>query len=153
MAANKLKPNPDKTEFVVFRSKVQWAKLAKLFCVNMFENYLKTADAVRNLGVWFDSDLTSKHVRVICKSCFGHGGLRRLSNYLTRDALVTDAKILVSRCLDYRNSLFRSHSSYNIRKLQTVRKLPRLPNAHIYLQFTRSFIGSLFHSVTCVQIP
>ena len=46
--------------------------------------------------------------------------LRRLSNSLTRDALVTAANALVSSRLDYCNSLFRSLSSYNMRKLQTV---------------------------------
>ena len=51
MAANKLKLNPDKNEFVVFGSKVQWAKLAKFFPVDMLGNSLKPADAVRNLGV------------------------------------------------------------------------------------------------------
>ena len=62
-------------------SKVQRAKLAKFFPVNMLGNSLKPADAVRNQGVWFDADLTfSKHVRMICKSCFGHvRDLRRLS--------------------------------------------------------------------------
>ena len=50
MAANKLKLNPDKTEFVVFGSKVQWPKLANFFPVNMPGNPLKPAVAgVRNL--------------------------------------------------------------------------------------------------------
>ena len=48
MAANKLKLNPDKTEFVVFDSKVQRAKLAKFVHINRIGNSLKPADAVRN---------------------------------------------------------------------------------------------------------
>ena len=109
LAANKLKLNPDKTEFDVFGSKLQQAKLATFFPFNMLGNSLKPADVVRNLDVWFSADLTfSKHVRMICKSCFGHiRDLRRLSNSLTRDALVT----FVSSGLDYCNSLFRSLSS------------------------------------------
>ena len=77
---------------------------------------LKPAEAVRNMGVWFDADLTfSKHVLMICKACFGHvRDLRSHSNSYTQDALVTAANALVSSCLDYCNSLFRSLSSYNI---------------------------------------
>ena len=76
--------------------------MAKFFPVSLLGNSLKPADAVRNLGVWFGADLTfSKHVRMICKSCFSHvRDLRRLSNFLTRDALVTAANALVSSRLD-----------------------------------------------------
>ena len=50
MSANKVKLNPDKTEFIVFGTK---------------------ADSVRNLGLWFDADFClSKHVQRICQSCF-----------------------------------------------------------------------------------
>ena len=54
-------------------------------------------------------------------TCFSHiRDPKRLSKSLTRDALVTAANALVSSRLDYCNSLFRSLSSYNMRKLQAV---------------------------------
>ena len=54
LSANKLKVNPDKTEFINFGSKMQHEKL-KSFPVNILGNFLSPAEAIRNLGTWFDS--------------------------------------------------------------------------------------------------
>ena len=71
LSASKLKLNPDKTEFVIFGSKIQREKLNKSFSVNILGNFLSPVGAVRNLGVWFDSDFSfSRHVQNICKSGF-----------------------------------------------------------------------------------
>ena len=53
MAQSKLKLNPEKTEFIVFGS-----KLATFFPANILGNLINPADAVRNLGVWFDADFS-----------------------------------------------------------------------------------------------
>ena len=94
----------------------------------MLGNLLKSADADRNLDVLFDADLTfSKHVQVICKCCFGHvRDLRRLSNSLIQNALVT---------------------AYKLYKIVLLELSPRLPNKHTYLQFAKCFIGSLLNIV------
>ena len=63
LSTNKLKLNPDKTEFIVFGSKSQREKLNHSFPVNILGNFISPVDAVRNLGVWFDSDFSfSCHV-------------------------------------------------------------------------------------------
>ena len=63
MSACKLKLNPDKTEFIILGSKSQRVKLSDHFPVNILGNSLEPAESVKNLGVWFDSDLSlSKHV-------------------------------------------------------------------------------------------
>ena len=74
------------------------------------------------LIVWFDSDFSfSKHIQSICKSYFVHlRDLRRLRHHLTQEAMITAANALVGSRLDYCNSLFRSLSAYNMRKLQCV---------------------------------
>ena len=56
LLANKLKLNPDKTEFI-FGSKM-CGKCNKSYSVNILGNFLSPAEAVRNLGVWFDSDFS-----------------------------------------------------------------------------------------------
>ena len=67
LSANKLKLNPDKTE------RNARTKLSKFFPVNILGNLLSPVDAIRNLGVWFDSDFSfSCHVRNICKASFVH---------------------------------------------------------------------------------
>ena len=53
-SANKLKLTPDKTEFIIFGSKLR-KKLNKSFPVDVLGNFISAVGAVRNLGVWFDS--------------------------------------------------------------------------------------------------
>ena len=57
LSANKLKLNPDKTEFIIFASKTG-EKLNKSFPVDILGSFLSPTKAVRNLGVWFDSDFS-----------------------------------------------------------------------------------------------
>ena len=112
LSVNKLKLNPDKTEFILFGSKNVRTKLGKFFPVNILGTLLSPAEAIRNLGVWFDSDFSfSCHVRNICKACFVYiRDLRRLRGYLTREAALLAANALVGSRFDYCNSLFRSLS-------------------------------------------
>ena len=76
-------------------------------------NLVSPVDAVRNLGVWFDSDFSfSCHVMKVCKACFAHvRDLKRLRGHLTHD---TGSR------LDYCNSLFRGLSALDLHKLQCV---------------------------------
>ena len=117
---NKL--NPDKTEFIVFGSKSQREKLNHSFLVNILGNLISPVDAVRNLGVWFDSDLSfSCHVMKVCKACFAHvQDLKRLRGHLTYEAALMATNALVRSRLDYCNSLFRGLSALDLRKLQCV---------------------------------
>ena len=79
-SANKLKLNPDKTEVIVFGSKIHREKLNKFFPVNILGNFLSPVGVVRNLGVWFDSDFSfSRHVQNICKSCLLKSGILGVS--------------------------------------------------------------------------
>ena len=122
LSTNKLKLNPDKTEFIVFDSKSQREKLNQSFPVNILGNLISPTDAVRNLGVWFDSDFSFFcHVRKVCKACFAHvRDLKRLRGHLTHEATLMAANALVGSRLDYCNSLFRGLSALDLRKLQCV---------------------------------
>ena len=62
-----------------------------------------------------------RHVQNICKSCFAHiRDLKNLRGYLTRNVAFIAANALVGSQLDYCNSLFRSLSALDLRKLQCV---------------------------------
>ena len=115
LSTNKLKLNPDKTEFIVFGSisKSQCEKLNHSFPVNILSNLISPVDAVRNLGVWFDSDFSfSCHVMKVCKACFAHvRDLKRFSGHLIHEAALMAANALFGSRLDYCNSLFRDLSS------------------------------------------
>ena len=72
--------------------------------------------------MWFDSDFSlSKHVQNVCKSCFVKlCDFRHVRLFLTHDVSVLVANALISSRLDYCNSLFRSLSKFNLRKLQCI---------------------------------
>ena len=120
LSTNKLKLNPDKTELIVFGSKSPREKLNHSFPVNILSNIISPVDAVRNLGVWFNSDFSfSCHVMKVCKVCFAHiRDLKRLRGHLTHEAALMAANSLVESRLDYCNSLFRGHSALDLCKLQ-----------------------------------
>ena len=122
MSTSKLKLNPDKTELIIFGSKRQRDKLKACFPIDILGNSLCPADSVKNLGVWFESDFSlSKHVQNVCKSCFVKlSDFRHVRQFLTHDVSVLVANALVSSRLDYCNSLFRSLSKFNLRKLQCI---------------------------------
>ena len=68
LSTNKLKLNLDKTEFIVFGSKSQREKPNHSFPVDILGNLISPVDAVRNLGLWFDSDFSfSCYVMKVCK--------------------------------------------------------------------------------------
>jgi len=122
MGSNKLKLNPEKTEFILFGSGRQRAKLSSCFPIDILGSKLCPTDKVRNLGVVFDSSFTfSGHVSAICKSCFVNlRDFRRIRRHLTKDVAISLANALVSSRLDYCNSLFRSLSRKDLHKLQCI---------------------------------
>ena len=122
MSASKLKLNPDKSEFILFGSKIQRERLNVCFPIDILGNPLHPTKSVGNLGVWFDSDFSfSKHVQNVCKSCFIQlKDFRNIRQFLTQYAAVLVGNAFVSSWLDYCNSLFRSLSKFNLHRLQSI---------------------------------
>ena len=105
-------------------------KLDSSLLVRIFGNFMHPAVVVKNLGVWFDANFSfADHIRNICKTCFIQiRDLRRVRKHLTDDTDILAANALVTSRLHYCNSLFRSLSSLNIRKLQCIQNtLARMP--------------------------
>ena len=116
MSENKLKLNPDKTEFIVFGAKDRYKWLSDSFPVNILGNC--PTDVVLNLGVLFDAKFCfTIHINSVIRSCFI--SLRAL-HHIRRFLSVVIANALVSSRLDYCNSLFCSLSSRNATRLQYV---------------------------------
>ena len=64
--------NDDKTEFLLLRTKQQLAK-ADINSTTVGESVVNTKRVVRNLGSWFDSQISmSTHIRNLCSSAFFH---------------------------------------------------------------------------------
>ena len=71
MSENKLKLNPDKTEFIVFGAKDRYKWLSDSFPVNILGNCLPPTDVARNLGILFDAKFFfTNHINSVIKSCF-----------------------------------------------------------------------------------
>ena len=151
------------------------------FPINIFGSPHCPVDSIKNLGVWFDSDFSlSKHVQNISKSYFVKlRNFRHVRHFVTHDASVLVANGLVSSQLDYCNSLFRSLSKFNLRKLQCIQHsaarivsktsrytsiTPVLKKLHCFLRqphlstssFTQVFLGILlyiFLSIAAFIVP
>ena len=114
MFTNKLKLNPDKTEFILIGLKNNRKQLLPHFPINILGNQVSPAQSVKNLGVVFDSDFTfSDHVSQVIKSTRVHALLLDLKTS------VLLANALVSSRLDYCNSLL-SLTDFELRRLQLV---------------------------------
>ena len=122
MSANKLKLNPEKTEFILIGSKNNRKQLLPYFPINILGNQVSPAQSVRNLGVVFDSNFSfSDHVSQVIKSTRVHArDLYRIHPLLDLNTSVLLANALVSSRLDYCNSLFLSLTDFELRRLQLV---------------------------------
>ena len=64
--------NDDKTEFLLLGTKQQLAKV-DINSITVGESVVNTKPVVRNLGSWFDSQLSmSTHISKLCSSAFFH---------------------------------------------------------------------------------
>lgn len=134
MMENKLKLNPDKTEFLLTGTRIRRTNLSSHFPTDLLGNSLTPSDKVRNLGVVFDANLSlAQHVTAICRSCYYHiKDLCRIRRFLSKSVAIKLANALVTSRIDYCNSLFTSLSAKDLKKLQSVqntmaRIIMRLP--------------------------
>lgn len=122
MSLNKLKLNPDKTEFILLGTDTHRSRLDNFFPVDILGNTCTPTFKVKNLGVIFDSTLSmSKHVSQICKSCFYHiRDFRRIRRFMSKSVSVSLANALVTSRIDYCNSLLYGIAAKQSRRLQLV---------------------------------
>ena len=110
------------TEFIIFGSKIQPAKLNKSFPANILGNFLSPVGVVRNIGVWFDTDFSfSRYIQSICKSFFIKSGILSISD-ITSHIMPPFWLLMLWLEVDltYCKSLFRSLSALDLRKLQCI---------------------------------
>ena len=122
MDENKLKLNPDKTEFIVFGAEKFRSKLSNLFPVNILDNLLSPVKKVKNLGVIFDASFNfSAQVSSIRSACYYQiRDFARIRRYLSKSTAVAVANALVGSRLDYCNSLLSGISTYDMRRLRSI---------------------------------
>ena len=121
MFTNKLKLSPYKNEFVLIGLKNNGKQLLPHFPINILGNQVSPAQSVKNLGVVFDSNfIFSDHVSQVIKSTRVHARDLYRPPLLDLKTSVFLPNALVSRRLDYCNSLFLSLTDFELRRLQLV---------------------------------
>ena len=150
MSANKLKLNPDKTEFIVFGNKRQQAELAPFFPADILGNGLVPAVIVKNLGVKLDSCLDmSKQVSETIRACNYHiKDLRRVRRHLTKSVAITLCNALVGSKIVYCNSLYYGITNKQMQRLQGIQNTL----CHIVTRTHRfsSVTGPWCHFIGCL---
>ena len=152
MASNRLRLNPDKTQFIWFGTRQQ---LAKRNCERL-SSVLPTLVSdthVRNLGVILDSELLmGDHISHLCRSCFFQlRRLRAIRHSLTQKSILMLAHSFICNRIDYCNSVLYGASRFQLDRLQSIlnaaaRIILRIPKYTPISQpaFWTSFIGSQF---------
>ena len=146
MSTNKLKLNPDKTEFLLIGNDRQRSKYLSIFPIELLGLETYPAKSARNLAVIFDKNFNFRsHISAICSSCIYHiRDLRRIRRHLNLKSAKLLANGLVSSRFDYCNCLLSAIAETDLTKLQRV--LNHL--AHVVTKsppFTRSV--PLLHSL------
>ena len=110
MSTNKLKLNPDKTEFLLIGNEWQWSEYLSMFPIELFGVKSNPAKSAWNLGVVFDKYFTfHSHISAVCSSCFYHmQDLWRIHRHLDLESAKLLATALVSSHLNYCNSVLYS---------------------------------------------
>ena len=125
MSTNKLKLNPDKTEFLLIGNERQRSKYLSMFPIELLG--VKTYPAknsARNLGVIFDKNFNFRsHISAIYSSCIYHiRDLRHICRHFDLHSAKLLANALVSSRLEYCNSVLSGIAETDITKLQRVLK-------------------------------
>ena len=122
MSTNKLKLNPDKTEFLLIGNQRQRSKYLSLFPIELLGVETYPAKSARNLGVIFDKNFNFRsHISAICSSCIYHiRDLWRIRRHLNLNSAKLLANALVSSRFDYCNSLLSGIAETDLTKLQRV---------------------------------
>ena len=122
MYKNKLKLNQEKTEFIVFASNTNEKHIV---ANNMFLNdaNIPRSNTVRNLGVYMDTQMNMMyHINDVKKRCFYYmrwiWGVRHLLT--TQATKYVVHALVISRLLDYCNSVLHGLPKFAIHELQLV---------------------------------
>ena len=151
MSTNKLKLNPDRTEFLLIGNERQRSKCLSMFPIELLGVKTNPAKSARNLGVIFDTNFTFRsHISVVCNSCFYYmQDLRRIRRHLDLDSAKLLATALVSSRLDYCNSLLYGIAGIDLTRLQACTESTGSPGdkvSSIYSQYSTASFSSLVAS-------
>ena len=117
-----MKPNADKTEFLIIGTQMQRKKIKNVFLIPLLNQQAMPAVSTVNLIVIFDEEFNFReHIYQICRTCYYHiCDFQHIHQYLPLSVRKTIATALVTSRLDYYNSLFHNIAIKDITTLQCV---------------------------------
>ena len=121
MTTGKLLTNDNKMEFLLIGMKQQLAKVS-ISRITIGDTEIATQLPVRNLGIWFDSNLSmNAHITKTSSAAFYYlCNIRYIRKYLSKSSTETLVHAFISSRVDYCNSLFFGLPAYQLNKLQRV---------------------------------
>ena len=123
MTVNKLRMNDSKTEVMLLGPKVQRNRLhLDSLMVGDSEICVPITGSIRNLGAYFDSDLSmNAHVTKVCQAIHFHlRNIGKVRKYLDFDTTTILVHSMVTNRLDYCNSLLVGIPKQTLNRLQMV---------------------------------
>ena len=124
MDENRLKMNNDKTEFILFGSKLQLDK-CKTKTLNVNNTEIKLSDKIKYVGVLLDQKLNLKqHITSKCQTVMLNiQCIKNLRHVLTQEAMEILILGTVMSHLDYCNSILVGLPDVNISKIQHIQNI------------------------------
>jgi len=122
-SSRRLQLNPNKIELIWFGSAANLRKLNPSdMNLNLDGTIIRPADTVRDLGAYFDSEITMRsHVARLTRSCFYHlRRLRSIRRNLDREVTQQLVSAFILSRLDYCNALLADLPAATIAPLQRV---------------------------------
>uniref|UniRef100_A0A669C4E4 Reverse transcriptase domain-containing protein n=1 Tax=Oreochromis niloticus TaxID=8128 RepID=A0A669C4E4_ORENI len=121
MAANFLLLNSDQTEVIVLGPENLRNMVSKQI-LTLDGITLASSNAVRNLGVIFDQDMSfNAHIKQICKTAFFRlRNISKIRNILTRSDAKKVVHAFITSRLDYCNSLLSGSPKNSLKSLQLI---------------------------------
>ena len=126
MAANMLKLNNDKTEFIMFGTKYQLKKIeSALTTIAVGNTKVLSIDHIQNLGFFMNNILKNQfHINKLTSSTFNQMlSIRRICSKLDYESTKTIIQALVMSKLDYCNSLLLGSADYQLNKIQHIQNM------------------------------
>ena len=121
MITHRLKMNDSKTEFLIIGSRQQLSKVS-IDSITIGSSSVQPVSSVRNLGAWFDENLSmTTHVGKVCSKAFrGLYSIKQIRKYLSEEATKVLIHAFVTSHLDYCNSLLCGIPQYQYSRLQRI---------------------------------
>ena len=122
MISDKLMLNDSETEILLVGSRQQLRKVEFDTLMVGTSKVPLASSAVRNLGAWFDSELTmNTHVNKLYSAAYFHlYNLRRIRKYLSQETCEQLVHAFITSRIDYCNSLLHGLPAKQLEKIQRV---------------------------------